>query len=209
MEFQVIIFLIFGVIALIRALSRNNQEQQANQRANAGQPDRRRRVQSDIDAFLSEVSQASGNKPQRQRPAAPPAGRSRPQQQQRPQQTRQRQKPRGQQSRRQQAPRPTQERSQSKRALGSGVSEHVETYISQHVAEHVDSKVDDYVEVDIVESVDSNLGDRAAEMPVTAESVPGQMTSAAEFRRLLRSSQGVRQAILLNEVLKRPKSLRR
>lgn len=214
MEFQIILFLIFGVMALIRALSRNAQEQQQPQ-AQAGRPDRRRKVQNDIDDFLAEVSQTSGNRPRGTRAGSSAAGsKSRPRRARSQQQRPQRRKPQ-----RRQQPRPKQVRAEvqpsslrdesSARSLGSGISEHVDTYISQHVADHIDSKVDDYVEVDIVESVDRRLGSRDAEMPVTADAMTDDVTPADQFRQLLSSRQGIRQAILLNEVLQRPRILRR
>ena len=85
--------------------------------------------------------------------------------------------------------------------------EHVDTYIRQHVEEYVESHVDDYLDDDIVESVETHLGSRAAQMP-KSDSGPSP-DAGARFRQLLRSQDGMRQAILLNEILQRPGSIRR
>ena len=203
MKFQLILFIIFGIITLMRALNRNAQQQQPGQRANAGQPERRRRIQSDIESFLSEVRQATGAQADdEQQPPPKKKQTSRPAR--RPQQRR-----RSRQGSRQSAkPAPQPRPSRSRQALGSGISEHVDTYISKHVADHVDSKVDNLGKGDIAHSVEDHLGARSVEMPAV-EVIVQNDSPAAEIRRLLRTRQGVRQAILLNEVLNRPRALRR
>ena len=91
--------------------------------------------------------------------------------------------------------------------------EHVDTYIRQHVEEYVESHVDDYLDDDIVESVETHLGSRAggwsmSESLSSSDSGPSP-DAGARFRQLLRSQDGMRQAILLNEILQRPGSIRR
>ena len=197
MKFQLILFIIFGIITLMRALNRNAQQQQPGQRANAGQPERRRRIQSDIESFLSEVRQATGAQADdEQQPRPTKKKTSRPAR--RPQQRR-----RSRQGSRQAAkPAPQPKPSRSRQTLGSEISEHMDTYISKHVADHVDSKGD------IAHSVEDHLGARSVEMPAV-EIIRQDDSPATEIRRLLCSRQGVRQAILLNEVLNRPRALRR
>jgi hypothetical protein len=90
-----------------------------------------------------------------------------------------------------------------------GISEHVDQYITQHVAEHIDDDVTEYVEATIVNNVNDNLGDRALEMPTMATSSGRSSTKAAEaVAGMLRDPKGVRNAIMVNEILSRPRALR-
>ncbi|MEO2033282.1 MAG: hypothetical protein ABGZ35_14475 [Planctomycetaceae bacterium] len=216
-EAKLIFIVIFMVIALIRAIRNNAPAKPEDKQAGAEAAVNRRRVQSDIDAFLSEVGAAPAQAPARERPTPAPqrARRQETSAQRRQnrglQQRRQRQQDEGQQGQRQQAPANSRKATSpiTERPPGSGISEHVDRYISQHVADHVDSKVDDLVEVDIAHSVNSHLGNRSAELPSLTQAGVDLPTSAATFRKLLRSREGARQAILLNEILARPRPLRR
>jgi hypothetical protein len=175
-----VFFLVFVIITIVRALKSAADEKKLGQRVDANAPERRRRVQSEIDAFLTEVSDG---KP------APPA-------------------PANQQKSEQQRQLSTQQRRQQQ-SLESGINEYVDSYRSQHVAEHIETDVDGVVQTHIVDSMESHLGNRSAELPPLTSSGSTQPTSASEFRKLLKSRSGVRQAVLLNEVLNRPRSLRR
>jgi hypothetical protein len=198
-DLRILIFLVFGAIALVNYLRRNALARQDDQRADAEAPDRRQKAQSNIEAFLSKVGAANEKKPRRQQSSQQRSKKRRPREQQS-----QRRAPRQRSEQRQTEATPV-----SAHSLGTGVSEHVDTYISQHVVEHVESHVDDFVEVDIVDSVESHLGDRSAELPELTRTETPRPTTADEFRSLLRSRSGVRQAILLNEVLKKPRALQR
>ncbi len=193
MEIQFVVFLVFALISLFRAMNQAKNKNQQEQVNRGEAPARRQKVQSEIEAFLTEVKSAAGT-------AAP-------EQQQQQQEARKR----ARQRRRQQA-RKAQQQAQpevASRPLGSGISDHVDSYISQHVEDHVDSKVDGLVEVDIADTVKDHLGDRATELPKPTRASAADDDASARFRELLKSREGVRQAILLNEVLARPRSLRR
>lgn len=84
--------------------------------------------------------------------------------------------------------------------VGSGVREHVNEYIGQHVHQHMKKQIDDYV------TADMSGGTVAAVVPDTQEQ---GHKAAAELIARLRSPEGMRQAILVNEILSRPRSLRR
>lgn len=203
-----VFFLVFVIITIVRALKSAADEKKIGQRVDANAPERRRRVQSEIDAFLTEVSDG---KP------APPAQANQ-------QQIEQRRQLRTQQRRQQQAEQqyvsdasqrqaPLERQAQNsptmKQSLESGINEYIDPYRSQHVAEHIETDVDDVVQTHIVDSVESHRGNRLTELPALTSSGSTQPTSASEFRKLLKSRSGVRQAVLLNEVLNRPRSLRR
>ena len=201
-DIRLIFILVFVVIGIIRAIIKAaNGENKVNQNPQMN-PGRSRQVQSEIDDFLSEVGAA----PHQKQPAA--RRRQRPQKQ-RPQQRR----PQKEQRPQRQKPKPAAARQQPSgslrdRHLKSSVSDHVTEYISDHVEEHIDSEVDDWVEVDIVENVEDNLGDRREEMPALTRN-PVKVTPANSILDVLRSPEGVRQAILVNEVLSRPRALRK
>ncbi|MCH2201775.1 MAG: hypothetical protein MK102_07385 [Fuerstiella sp.] len=197
-DLRILIFLVFGAIALINHLRRNAMAQLNDQRADAEAPNRPQKSQSDIEAFLSEVRAATEKKPRQEQSG---------------QQVSKQSHPRKQQSHRRDPQRSEQRHTKATpvrtRSLGTGVNEHVETYISQHVAEHVESNVDNFVEIDIVNSVESHLGNRSEELSELTRTETPLPTAADEFRKLLRSQSGVRQAILLNEILKKPRALQR
>jgi hypothetical protein len=90
--------------------------------------------------------------------------------------------------------------------------------VRSHLAEHmqtgtVDSSVQRHLAHNVNQSVVEHLGDTGGASPTagTAATVLRRRTSAdaAGILHLLRSRQGIRQAILLNEILSRPKSRRR
>ena len=205
-EAQLIFIVIFMIIALIRAIKNSAQERPDGQPAEMEAGAKRRRVQSDIDAFLSEFGAAPATKPPGERPKPTPQRSRRQESAAKRRQNAGPQRQR-QQDQRQQALASTRKQTPSniERPLGSGISEHVDKYISQHV----DSNADSLVEADIARSVNSHLGDRSAELPSLTQAGVEMPTTAATFRQLLKSRQGVRQAILLNEVLTRPRALRR
>lgn len=157
------------------------------------------RLQNEIENFLAEVT---GSKTPAQRKEE-----ARQQQERRARQLKQKQK--------QQTKRTQQEQQQRKkrtpprrRQVGSGISEHVDEYINQHVAEHIDNDVEEYVEATIVDSVEDHLGNRKTEMPRSTATAKKE-SPAKEVAALLRDPGGVRNAILINEILSRPAVLRR
>jgi hypothetical protein len=205
-----IFLLVFVVITIVRALKSAAGEKKGEQRVDANAPQRRRRLQSEVEALLTEMNdenpdpsaQTNQQKSQQQRRRT----------QQRRQQQVQQQNAAQQQARfeRQAKNSPTPQQS-----LDSGIDEYVDPYRSQQVAEYVETDVDiatnpdDVDHTPIVDSVESHLGKRPTELPPLTSAGSPQATSASEFRKLLKSRSGVRQAVLLNEVLQRPRSLRR
>ena len=187
MEFQFILFVVFIVFSIVRAAMQKKQPGQGQEMTAREAAARRKKAQSDIDAFLNEVGSPAKQQPARQ-------------------QRSEEHRPRRRQTQRQMQP--AQDASESRR-LGSGISEHVDSYITQHVDEYVDSQVDDFVDVDIAQSVESHLGDRRSEMPRKTEVADSPDSPAVHFRKLLQNPKGVRQAILLNEVMSRPRVLRK
>ena len=158
------------------------------------------RIQNEIEAFLQQVTGQRPSRPaKKRRPKKRP-----PRQEQRPPR-RGDEPPQGRRRPPKQRPRRLKKRRpQEDRGVGSGIAEHVDEYISQHVKEHIDNDVDEHVQVTIVDEVKDHLGPGA--IPVAKPAGP----SAAEaVRALLRDPQGVRNAILVNEVLSRPRALRR
>ncbi len=74
----------------------------------------------------------------------------------------------------------------------------------QHIR-HLDTAVDDHVKTDIVDSVNSHLGQFSGDDTGARTGNP----TAARLVATLRSPEGVRQAMLINEILSRPRALRR
>lgn len=95
------------------------------------------------------------------------------------------------------------------RSPGSGVGAHVDSFIGQHVKSHIGKQIGDAVKNDISDQVRSHLGeDKNKQTAPTATTTHGSV-AAGDLLTALRSPQGVRQAILISEVLGKPKALRR
>lgn len=158
------------------------------------------RVQNEIEAFLQKVTGQRPSRPaKKRRPKKRP-----PRQEQRPPR-RGEEPPQGRRRPPKQRPRRLKKRRpHGDQGVGSGIADHVDEYINQHVKEHIDHDVDEHVQVTIVDEVKEHLG------PGTPQDAKPVGPSAAEsVRALLKDPQGVRNAILVNEVLSRPRVLRR
>ncbi len=94
------------------------------------------------------------------------------------------------------------------RSVGSGVSEHVDTFIGDHVRSHMGRDVDNFVKKDIDERVRSHLGSQSSK-PVEMSASDTGSAAAEDILSVLKTPAGVRHAILVNEILSRPKSLRK
>lgn len=92
---------------------------------------------------------------------------------------------------------------------GSGVGSHVDSYISQHVKSHIGQQIGDAVKNDISDQVRSHLGEDKNKPTAPGAATTHGSAAAGDLLSALRSPQGVRQAIMISEVLGRPKSLRR
>lgn len=95
------------------------------------------------------------------------------------------------------------------RSPGSGVGAHVETFIGQHVKSHIGNQLAASVTADISDQVRNHLGEDKNRPSAPAAATTHGSAAAGDLLSALRSPLGVRQAILISEVLSRPKSLRR
>jgi hypothetical protein len=92
--------------------------------------------------------------------------------------------------------------------VGSGVAEHVDSYIGDHVRSHMGRDVDNFVKKDIDERVRSHLGSQSSK-PVEMSASDTGSAAADDILSVLKTPAGVRHAILVNEILSRPRSLRK
>ncbi len=216
MQIQWVVIAVFIILRIVFSISKAANEKGEKQQPRAqADPGRKQRVQSEIEAFLSEVT---GNKqPREGNTDDAQLARRREQQLQRKAEAKRRQHEEQQrqkkeaEKRRRRAPQAATSKSRHKgeRSIGSGIGAHVDHYISQHVSEHIDHDVDEYVDATIVDSVDKHLGNRALEMPTMASSSTKNSAAAKSIAAMLRSRDGVRNAIIVNEILSRPRPLRR
>lgn len=93
---------------------------------------------------------------------------------------------------------------ESPRNVGSGIKKHVDTFIGEHVRTHMGRDVDEFVKQDISDRVKQNLGKDA---PAAAPS--GTSQAASSLMSILQNPEGVKQAIVVSEILSKPKALRR
>lgn len=207
---KLIVLLIVVAFSVVQSIVKAAKEKADKQRVEKVEPGRKQRVQSEIEAFLSEVS--GGNpKPPRQAADTQRTAERRERRRQQAEIKRRQQQQKVQQSKARRPRRPvadSKSRKKGERRVGSGVTEHVNEYISQHVSQHIDRDVDEYVEATIVDNVEGHLGNRLLEMPSGPKPKRGS-AAAASIRTMLRNPEGIRNAILINEVLSRPAALRR
>lgn len=91
------------------------------------------------------------------------------------------------------------------RAMGSGVRDHVESFIGDHVRQHMDSHMDATVSRHLDLPVQQHQG-----TGLSADSEESTLPqSVVEIRSLLQSPDGAKKAILINEILMRPRWLNR
>lgn len=205
----IIIAIVQALSPIFQAISKANEKSKQGAGNGGRVPDGMKSNVPQDSAFLPELNQ--------QGMPRPAAMASRPQANQRPQNTSGGQ--RGQQSRQKQRQPANNKNASQKgsasantkgsRSSGSGVGAHVESYIGQHVKSHIGKQIGDAVQHDISDQVRSHLGDdKNKQAAPTATSTHGS-AAAGDLLAALRSPQGVRQAILISEVLGKPKALRR
>ena len=142
-------------------------------------------VQSQIESFLNEVGNG-GAAPKQQK------------------KSRQQQEQEAAKKRKQQAVR------RRKREIAERKRQHQQSSKQQKAAAHQKKRVSPEVpqpHETIAQSVESHLGKRNTEMPPSTRSTVRRAASAEIFS-MLQDSEGVRNAIIVNEILNRPKSLR-
>lgn len=201
MNGRLIFFLVIVVFSIIQSIIKSANEKAKKQQLQAD-PDRRKRVQNEIESFLAEVSGGQPDASERRRKRQQRTNARRREQQI--------QKNRREEELRQQKKAAAAKLRKSRsRKVGSGITEHVDEYIHQHVNEYLDHDVDEYVEATIVDNVDLNLGDRTLEMLGTTSVARPSGETAKTLVSLLRDPNGVRNAILVYEILTRPAVLKR
>ncbi len=208
-----------GIVNFLKEKSQTARRQANRQRADLGQGQGKKSIQNEIDQFLKEV----GGKPKRsQQPIEivevdePVRRQRRPQPQQRRPQTRQR-RPATQQRRQTQAARqpPTRKRKPGAKLhdrkapgsqdLGGDVREHVQEHMQRHIA----TEAQENIAHDVNKSVQQHLGTfRAGERNSTPTIPLADRVNARTIVELLRTPAGIQQAILLHEILSRPKGLK-
>ena len=149
-------------------------------------------VQSQIESFLNEVGNG-GAAPKQQK------------------KSRQQQEQEAAKKRKQQAVRRRKrEIAERKREIAERKRQHQQSSKQQKAAAHQKKRVSPEVpqpHETIAQSVESHLGKRNTEMPPSTRSTVRRAASAEIFS-MLQDSEGVRNAIIVNEILNRPKSLR-
>ncbi len=174
---------------------------QGNQQNQAPRPKNRPRdpVQSELEKFLQEVVGNKGQ-PEKKRPA-PPIPQQKP--------SRAANEKRGNKGKPAQQPRPARAETQMDRPGERAAASHLQTSamgqgVRSHVHEHMEAnRIGAAVEQDIDSAVRRDL------RPDATSDAIHRAGNIHPLAKALRDPQGVRQAILLNEILSRPKSLRR
>ena len=171
------------------------------------------RLSNEIDNFLQEVTGAGRKKP-KETPLElvfdeEPQRRSAPRVRKRPDQagrTRQRQTPQ---------PKRTQPDSSAVERRPARDSNRLESSIPAHLADSMENRishhVEDHLNHDVNDSVAEHLGSFSGGDATRSTATPSGRASPARARMivgLLRDPAGIRQAIVINEVLSRPKALR-
>ncbi|MCA9047391.1 MAG: hypothetical protein KDA89_01605 [Planctomycetaceae bacterium] len=219
MEIKIIIFLVIMFFSMIQSLTKSGRERRERQQLEeqrrkamaGGDADRRRRVQSEIESFLSEVTgrpvavNADQRQAEEERRRREEAQKNREQALRRRKQQ-QKQRPQAGKS----APAARQQRLTAEGMTDSSTRPDREL-LGDHVSSYMKNNVAEFVDETIVQNVDSHLGKRDLEMPGDTSASSGESMSpaAAAVRQLLQSPEGVRNAILVNEILSRPRVLRR
>ncbi len=209
-----IISLLIFVFAFISWLVNKLNEQQKPPRPVGGQGPQPRprpreaRLQKEIDAFLKQAA-GDGKRPERPIEVVDFA------QEKRSKETRglPSEKPVKDRSKRRKSVSTIADRKpRSSDELGQGVRKHLEEHMK---AGRVSSHVDEYLSHDVNRTVESHLGTLNRQSPdansaygTSAQSISDAL-AAQKIVDLLRDSDGIRQAVILNEILSPPKSLRR
>ena len=231
----VVLFLIVSFVSWILNMKNQGNKPDNKNRNRPGQPraagaKRPDALKNELEMFLEEVSgkkpRAPKENPQRPLQAKQPRRRV---EQQRPAGPRpnpaevQQQRPRLKKRPKQQRPKkqrpkppqqPVQEKPRAKRGeLGSKLRDHVDDYmgdnrVEQHVEEHLADGVSGRQDKRIGKSVQAHLGASLGASSVQVEIDPPSATTAG-LVAMLRNPNSVRNAIMVNEILQRPKSLRK
>ncbi len=209
MEIKAIFFLIVIVFSVIQSIMKAAKEKaQKQQQLMNPRPERRQKAQSEIEAFLAQVTGGAGAA-QAVDPREEEERQRRKRDQAEARKRRQLEQKRKQQVAERRTSAARSQGGQPKKKKRSGIADHVDEYITKHVNTHLDHDVNEYVEATIVDGVDGHLGRRENEMPALTVTRHENTAAANNIAKLLRSPSGIRNAILVNEILSRPAALRR
>jgi flagellar biosynthesis GTPase FlhF len=190
-----LIFIIFVIVSnIFRVIQESNKRKAEEQRRAARMAQRNQAMSDRAPAGLPEQRPSGAQ-------SSPPSTADRPQ--------RKKQKQKAVAAAAAAAEREAQEgprRGDRNRKVGSGVAAHVESYIGEHVKSHIGRDIDAAVKRDITDRVRKNL--RSDRVDPTLELEPAPRTdSATEYLSFLKDPRSVRQAMIINEILSRPKIL--
>jgi len=197
-----------------------NENKQKAQRAGKQRPQNKRKLQSELESFLQEIQ---GDAPKQQQKAKQPQGpRRNKQARTSPAKSRQRQQQRSSSSRSEQgghsSGRKTRESSSAGRAKRKSVfnKERSETVGSNHLGQGVKERVEKDIKSHHLKTLKSNLGEELSSNQVSTlgrsmtsqKSGKPSVSAGKRAFELLRSTESVRTAIILNEILQPPVSQR-
>jgi len=183
-------------IAVISGIINSIREATAKNSRPVPQPSQRSRAQAEMEAYLSGATppEQAQTPPRQQRPVQQPQ-----------QAARQKQTARGKSQKKQSGAGAQPKKSQP---LGSGLAQHVDSFIGDHVRSHMGRDVDAFVNKDIGERVKSNLGSQSSQAVEMSSSDTGSR-AADDLLSVLKTRTGVHHAILVNEILSKPLSMRK
>ena len=81
------------------------------------------------------------------------------------------------------------------------------TAVKEHVSSHLEPRINAQVQQHIDQHVQAHIGSNQAATSSASQDDPAYQTGAS-IRQLLKNPGGMRQAILVNEILKRPRAFR-
>jgi hypothetical protein len=198
-----VVFIIAGLVQALAPIFKSISE--ANERARRqsmpGSGGAQARSTNDPGSFLSDGTQQDGTRPVAGVSRSAKAARS---SEKGKAAGRQSARPKKQQGDAREKPAP-----KSAQSRKSGVGAHVDSFIGQHVTSHIGHQIGDAVKNDISDQVRSHLGEDKDKPIAPATATTHGSVAAGDLLLALRSPQGVKQAIMISEVLSKPKALRR
>ena len=209
-EIVTLLFLIFAFLSWLASLGKDAAGKQQGPRPARPPQARDERLKNEIELFLEEVGKGTAPRTQPK-----PRQRSRPPKPRTPPTLREQRK--GSESKKQTGTRQKPETTVAAgmelhdRRLSSDLQRHVSEYmdddrIEQHVDDHIGNEITESVNEHIAQSVSQHLGPAETTRQETRTET---LSRPAQIATLLRSPSGMRQAILLSELLSPPRALRK
>jgi hypothetical protein len=215
-----IAFMVISFIGWLSNLISGQQKPGQRPQPPRPRPPQNKRLRDEIEAFMREAQGQGAGPPRAEpQPARAPAAENAAPAPRGPKPKGQRQLP----AKGNQPKRPADTSAAARRAPGSDVSERrvesaslgasLQQHVSQHMAERVGAIASRDVEPTVDDAVAAHFapfsGDQAAGALTSVERVRPEAGPAADLLKLLRNPQGVRQALVLGELLNPPVSMRR